>query len=153
MTPTPAQQLAARLRELTATTLAPNGKPWSAPDNSIRALTRAIKAHNGGSGPSHETMTNLLDGTRTANPSPAILLPIARFFGITLAELGIQADPATELLELAERIPQLRRIALALADLRDEDVENFELMIVEASMSVREIDRASANDDVPSTSG
>lgn len=145
MAPTLAQQVAGRLRELLATTLAPNGTPWSAPSNSLRQLADAIKAHNGGTGPSYETLRVLLDG-RTAKPRAAVLLPIARFFGTTVAELGVAPDPATELLELAERIPQLRRIALALADLGEQDVANFELMIVEASMSAREAETAPAAD-------
>lgn len=134
-----AQQVAGTLRALMERTLAPNGLPWADKGNGSRRLAAAIKEHNGGTGPSYQTLLNLLDGT-IMTPLPGTLLPIARFFGATLADFGLEEDSDTKLLQLLDRAPHLRAIALKLADLPDEVVDRFEQQLLHVDLAASQLD-------------
>ncbi|WP_433259775.1 hypothetical protein ACQPYK_49280 (plasmid) [Streptosporangium sp. CA-135522] len=115
---------------------APDGELWSA--KSLRSLSAAIKASNGGRGPSHQTLLNLLEGT--GNPKPETLWPIIRCLDGDPTAFGLQTDPvqdlAFQLSDVAreDRDPAgLREAALNLAALPPEVFEDFRQKIAAAA--------------------
>ncbi|WP_431929983.1 hypothetical protein [Nonomuraea jabiensis] len=104
---------------------------------SIRGLERAIKASNGGQGPTSQTLNNLLDG-RINRVEEHTVIQIAAFFrqhpDAVEQELGITLSPNAKLvLMLNADTEGLREAALALAQLPDEKRLNFQQMISQAA--------------------
>ncbi|GAA4983970.1 hypothetical protein HD597_000049 [Nonomuraea thailandensis] len=93
------------------------GSDW----DSVRALSEAIRGDNGGQGPSHQTLMNLLDPTRTTRVEEHTITAIAGFFrqdpvSVERA-LGIALSPTSQVVLQVNRIEGLRELAILAAQL------------------------------------
>jgi hypothetical protein len=93
------------------------GDDW----DSVRALSEAIKSDNGGQGPSHQTLMNLLDPNRTTRVEEHTIAAIAAFFrqdphSVERA-LGITLSPSSQVVLQVNRIEGLRELAILAAQL------------------------------------
>ncbi|MGW4412026.1 hypothetical protein ACWEJ6_49060 [Nonomuraea sp. NPDC004702] len=88
---------------------------------SVRELSAAIRNGNGGQGPSHQTLMNLLDSTRTTKVDEHTIAAIAAFFHQDPADversLGITLSPSNKVVLHVSRIEGLRDLAIMAAQL------------------------------------
>ncbi|MGW4412491.1 hypothetical protein ACWEJ6_51450 [Nonomuraea sp. NPDC004702] len=108
------------------------GNNWG----SVRELSAAIRDGNGGQGPSHQTLMNLLDSTRTTKVDEHTLTAIAAFFRLdpdaVEQDLGIELSPSSKVVLHVNRIEGLRDLAILAAQLPSCRLQEIHEMVRQA---------------------